>query len=325
MIFITGANGFVGSYIVKKYIDAGYAIKALKRSNSDLSLLGDYASAIEWVEGDLNNLDLVEVLRGVDKVIHSAAVVSFNKKDHEALFRVNVIGTKKLVDASLATGVKKFIHVSSIASLGRKNRDKPLDEKTKWEESDNNSYYAKSKYLAELEVWKAIEEGMQGFIVNPSLVLGGGDWNKSSTAFFKKAYYSKGFYVKGYLNFVDVRDVCEIIYQLDKKGVNEERYVLNAGNISYKEAFTAVAHEMNRKIPSYRVSPVLLKGLYYLEALKSLLTGAKQSLTKELLKNMGLRTKYDNSKVIKELGYQFRTFEETVKWTCDKLKNFHNL
>lgn len=325
MIFITGATGFLGSFVVKKYIDAGYQVKALKRASSNLSLLGEYAHRVSWEEGDINDLDLVELLDGVQLVIHSAAVVSFNRHDRQRLFEVNVVGTKKLVEAALVTGVKKFIHVSSIASLGRKNRDKPLDEKTKWEESDNNSYYAKSKYLAELEVWKGFEEGLEGFVVNPSLILGPGDWSKSSTAFFKKAYNSNGFYIDGWLNYVDVRDVAEIIFQLDKKEINEQRFVLNAGNKSYKEAFSLIAEKFNRKKPTIKVSPTVLKALYYLENLKSLLTGSRPSLTKELVKNVNLRTKYDNSKVIEVLGYQFRSFEETVEWTCEELKNFHKL
>jgi len=131
-VFITGATGLVGSYITKKFLEKGYAVKALIRANSDNSCLGEWADKIQWIEGDIFDLEqLKNSVEDGDVVVHSAAVVSFRAKDKKLMMQTNVEGTANLVDICLDKNIKKFVHISSIASLGRKKGKIEIDEESK--------------------------------------------------------------------------------------------------------------------------------------------------------------------------------------------------
>lgn len=211
MIFVTGANGLVGSFIVRQLLDKGESVRALKRETSDLSLIQAFEKQIEWIEGDLLDYDILnEALKDVDYVIHTAAIVSFDPNDFQDLYITNVEGTANLVNACLANSIKKICHLSSIAAIGKNNKEAKISELTKWENSEQNSHYAKSKYLAELEVWRGIEEGLNAVIVNPTIILGPGDWEKSSAKLFKQVWKHSSFYPNGFFHYVDVRDVSTI-------------------------------------------------------------------------------------------------------------------
>ncbi len=220
-ILITGATGLVGSATARRFLADGHSVSVLHRPDSDRSLLQDVEDRIQWIEGDiLDVLSLEKALENVEYVVHAAAVVSFVPRDEAAMVKVNVEGTANVVNACLKRGIRKLCHVSSVAALGRPHprtieQDKPvvIDETQRWEDSPNNSAYAKTKYLAELEVWRGISEGLPAVIVNPSLILGEGDWQKSSTQLFKYVYDGKPFYTEGTVNYVDVQGYCRRYWQ----------------------------------------------------------------------------------------------------------------
>ncbi|MBY0424921.1 MAG: SDR family NAD(P)-dependent oxidoreductase, partial [Cytophagales bacterium] len=176
IVFITGATGLVGSFLAKKFLDNGYQVRALKRKESNISLVEAFYDKIEWIIGDLLDAESLETgIKGADIVIHAAAIVSFNPRDKEKMFQNNINGTANMVNLAIKLKTPRFCHVSSIASLGRNEEIATIDENTKWKDSELNSNYAISKYLGELEVWRGIEEGLNAVIVNPSTVLGPGD------------------------------------------------------------------------------------------------------------------------------------------------------
>ena len=120
MIFITGATGLLGSYICKELLDKGYKIRAIKRTTSSMTLLGDMADKIDWIIGDMDDTTtLAEALEGVEAVIHGAAIISFDKRDEKRMYKTNILGTADLVNACLKSGVKNFVHISSVAAIGR--------------------------------------------------------------------------------------------------------------------------------------------------------------------------------------------------------------
>ena len=121
----------------------------------------------------------------VSQLYHCAAIVSFNKKNKDKLFKVNIEGTANVVNAALDAGVQKMVHVSSVSALGRIRENEIVTEEMNWTEESSNSQYGKSKYLGELEVWRSIGEGLQAVIVNPSIIFGGSDWSKGSSEIFK--------------------------------------------------------------------------------------------------------------------------------------------
>jgi nucleoside-diphosphate-sugar epimerase len=321
MIFITGCNGLVGSFVARKLIQEGYQVRALRRKSSDLTLVQDIAAQIEWVEGDILDLPgLSKAMAGVSAVIHSAAIISFAPADKARMHKINVEGTTNVVNVCLANNVSKLCHVSSVAALGRKKNDQFITEEAKWEHSGYNSNYAQTKYLAELEVWRGIAEGVPAVIVNPSVILGPGNWEQGSTKLFKYVWDERAFYTGGSINYVDVRDVSQIIFQLIHSEITLERFILNGGSIKIKELFDKIATQFGRKPPYMPVNSLLAAVAWRIEYMRSMVTGKEPLITRETAQIAQKEYVYLNEKVKQKLHYSFHPIDDTIAWTCRELK-----
>jgi dihydroflavonol-4-reductase len=326
-ILITGITGLVGSFTARYFLKSGFQVAGLKRANSDLSLIQDIENQIVWFEGDiLDILVLEKAIETVSYVIHAAAIVSFAPKDRDRMFKTNVEGTINVVNLCLEKDIKKLCFVSSVAALGRKipnennvNHVIKIDEKATWEENELNSNYAKTKYLAEMEVWRGQSEGLNSVIINPSVILGEADWNKSSTQLLKYVYDEHKFYPEGNLNYVDVQDVAECIYKLIVSDISDERFILSAGQITYKEFFEKVAPKFNKKAPSTLLGKSLTGIVWRLEALRSFFTGNAPLITKETALSSSHSFEYSNDKIKNTLNYTFRNLDESLDRICKSL------
>lgn len=324
-ILITGATGLVGSATARRLLADGHSVSALHRPDSDRSLLQGVEDRIQWIEGDiLDILALEKALEHVEYVVHAAAVVSFVPRDEAAMVKVNVEGTANVVNACLKRGIRKLCHVSSVAALGRPNprtieQHKPfmIDETQRWEDSPNNSAYAKTKYLAELEVWRGVSEGLSAVIVNPSLILGEGDWQKSSTQLFKYVYDGKPFYTEGTVNYVDVRDIADAIVKLLASEVQGERFILSAGSASYQELFAAIAKGFGKRPPHLKVGVGLAGVIWRIEAVRSWLTGSRPLITKDTARSATHHFEFDNGKLKRALDFDFQPLDTTVRRVCE--------
>ncbi len=324
-ILITGATGLVGSATARRFLAEGHAVVVLHRPGSDRSLLRDLEGRIRWQEGDiLDVVSLEKALADVDYVIHAAAVVSFVPRDEATMYKVNVEGTANVVNACLKRGIRKLCHVSSVAALGRpdprmiaSDTTIVINETQRWTDSPNNSAYAKSKYLAEVEVWRGIAEGLSVVIVNPSLILGEGDWQKSSTQLFKYVYDGKPFYTEGTVNYIDVRDIAEAIYQLTLSEIENERFILSAGTATYRELFAAIAEGFGKKPPHIKVGSGLAGGIWRVEAVRSWLTGSRPLITKDTARSAAHHFEFSNAKIKKALSFDFQPLDKTVKRVCE--------
>ena len=208
LVLVTGATGFVGSYLIRSLLQKGMRVRALRRKNSRLDLLAGVADKVEWIQADVTDTGALEdAFEGVTHVCHCAAIVSFHPKDADKMLKVNVEGTANIVNLCLDFGVKKLVYVSSIAALGRATNRPHLDESCKWVESKDNSRYAISKYGAEMEVHRGIAEGLSVAIVSPSVIVGSQYWDEGMAGFFKKIDQGLKFCPSGGSGFVDVRDV----------------------------------------------------------------------------------------------------------------------
>lgn len=321
MILVTGGTGLVGSNLLQSLVEKGEKVRAIKREKSNLQWTANINDQIEWFDCDLLDVQgLYEAMEGVDYVYHSAAMVSFAPKDAERMRKVNQEGTANVVNMALERGIKKLVHVSSIAALGRGIQGKVVTEKRKWVESNNNTDYAISKYLAEQEVWRGQAEGLQTVIVNPSMILGRGDWTRSSGQLITNVWKGLRFYTAGGNGFVDVKDVVDIMIQLMASDVHGERFIVNGANIKYKDFFDQVAEHLNKPKPSIKASPFLLGILWRLEAIRSKFTGKTPLATRETAKTAVQTNVYDNRKVCGVLGYKFRDIEETIGRVCGEFK-----
>jgi nucleoside-diphosphate-sugar epimerase len=217
------------------------------------------------------------------------------------------------VNSSLEAGVDHFIHVSSVAAIGRDAKNKaPLNEDNFWKNDPTNSNYAISKYLSENEVWRGIEEGLSAAIVNPAIILGPGNWNNSSNVIFKNFSKYFPFYSKGSAAFVDVRDVVDVMLQLSDRNITEERYILAGSNRPFREMFSKIAESFQVKQPSYPVSALMAGLIWRFEFVRSLLTGSKPLLTKETVAASASNWTYDTSKVQNDLGFSFRNLDHSI-------------
>lgn len=321
MVFITGANGLVGSFIARKFLSEGHEVVGLKRAGSNLDSIADIREKINWVEGDILDLKALEkYLKGVELVVHCAAMVSYDRTDKEALFRTNVDGVANIVNVCLKNKVKKLLFVSSIASFGTQINGS-LTEKSKKNLAGISSNYGLAKYLAELEVWRGGEEGLKTIIINPSVVIGPGDWNKSSGQLFRYVWRENKFVINGSMNYVDARDVAEITYRLSTKNISGEQFIVNAGQITYQELFRKIAAGFGKKPPRIKLSGTTVKIAYVLDQVSSFITGRKARLTKELSRITKGATQFNNKKIVEALSYDFKPIDESIRWTCSKLIN----
>ncbi|GAA4398812.1 NAD-dependent epimerase/dehydratase family protein [Nibrella viscosa] len=327
-VLITGATGFIGSHIARRYLAAGQAVEALYRPGSGHGLLTDVADRITWHEGDITDVPSLQAAIGPDMdVIHAAAIVSFVPKDRPGMEKINVEGTANVVNVCLQAGIHKLGYISSVAALGRPNtkgiipgQSIVINEKQKWEDSPNNSFYAQTKYRAELEVWRGVAEGLNTVMVNPSVVLGEGDWTRSSVQLFKYVYDEKPFYTDGTVNFVDVKDVAEAVYKLMQTEIVNERFILNADTLPYKELLERMARAMGKRPPGVRVSPAVANILWRIEAVRSWLTGKAPLITKETARSASQSYRFDNRKLMQMLDFHYRPLDETLRRVATALK-----
>jgi len=318
-ILVTGGTGFIGAYIIKELVEKGYSVRAIRRSNKlPFFISPGILNKVEWVSGDiLDVMSLDEAMRGVDAVIHSAALVSFFKKERKQMYQVNVEGTANVVNLALEHNMKRLVHISSISALGRTASGEHVTEEKKWMTSKLNTHYGISKQKAEMEVWRAMGEGLSAVIINPSTVLGFGDWHYGSCAIFKNIYKEFPWYSTGINGFVDVGDVARTAVLLMEDNISGERFIVNSDNWEFRKLFNAIADAFGKKRPS-REAGVFLSGIAWrLEKIKSLLTGKKPLLTKETAKIGISKTFWENGKILKALpGFSFMPLEQSISLAC---------
>ena len=317
MIAITGVNGLLGSFIASQFISKGELVIGLKRKESKFSNSQFPPATLQWREANiLDFTQLEESFKDVDTVIHTAAFVSFNPRNAKQIFETNVTGTKNVVDACLAAGVKKLIHISSVAALGRQKGVAQVNENSTWIDSSLNSDYANSKYLAELEVYRGHEEGLKVSLVNPSVILAPGDWNRSSSQLFKYIWNEKSFYTEGIMNYVDVRDVATMVYTLHALDFNGERFIASAGHSSFKNIFDEIAKSFHKRPPFIRVNPSLTGTVAWFEAIRCYLTKQEPIITKHTARIARESFYFQNKKATEKLKMNFHSLQETLDFCC---------
>ncbi len=315
MILVTGGAGLLGKELITQLLAQGKKVRAIYNKTP---LPNFNSNNLEQLQ--CNILDVVgleEAMAGIEEIYHCAAIVTFNPKRKMEMFKINIEGTANVVNIALEAGVKKMVHVSSVAALGRIRENELINETMNWTEETSNSNYGQSKYLAELEVWRGIGEGLNAVMVNPVVILGAGDWNSGSSKLFQTAYNEFTWYAEGTTGFVDVRDVVKIMMQLMESDITAQRFIVSAENRSYRDVFSLMAKAFNKKPPHKIVTPLIAKIVWRLEALKSLFTKQDPLVTKETAKTALAKVNFDNSKLKKYLPqFNYRKIEETIAETC---------
>lgn len=336
MVLVTGATGLIGSHLTCRLLQQGKKVVALKRKESSLKHLEQVGkiygltsqqlhSEIQWAEGDVNDIySLIDAMSGVDEVYHCAGMVSFDKKHEKLLLKVNAEGTANMINAALDCGVKKFCHVSSVATLPNHDNKKIIDESVYWKSSPLNSSYAISKYGAEREAWRGVEEGLNVVIVNPAVVLGAGCYGQSSSRLIDECYKGIKVYTEGVAGYIDVRDVVSCMLSLMEKNLFGQRYILSAENLEFVTVFNLFHKAFGRPDAKHKVGKHGLSMGSWLDAVYSSFTGKERRLTPDIAKAALEKSYFNNEKIRNTLHPQFIPIRESVEWiAADYLKNRH--
>lgn len=331
MVFVTGATGILGRVIVLELLKKGKNVRAAKRPTSNLNEVrhsytfytenpDDFFNRIEWVDVDFNDMySLQEALKEVDEVYHCAAKVSFNPHDEKEMYRTNIKGTENLLYACEGSGVKKFLHVSSIAVLDNFNEKGELDEDSDFNPKLDHSAYALSKHLSEMEVWRASAEGLNVVIVNPGIIIGSGNWGNSSGDVFP-TFEKNSFTFSGGSSYVDVRDVAEISIELMEKNIFGERFIVIAENRRYAELGKQIRSRLNLK-----EAKILSDFQLNIGVLANTLFGwfipALRMATRSNVKSISEMNTVSNEKIKSRLNYQFIPLTESIDF---HLNNYIN-
>lgn len=329
MILVTGGTGLVGAHLLYKLSLTENKIRATYRDQSKIDktkhvfgyFLDDvdpFFNKIEWVEADILDIPkLSDAFKNITKVYHCAALVSFDPNDYYKLRRTNIEGTANIVNLSLANNIEKLCYVSSIATLGKNDDNSAITEDANWNPDDDNSVYAITKYGAEIEVWRATQEGLNAVIVNPGIILGSGFWKMGSGSLFKKVYKGMTYYTNGSLGYVDVDDVVKAMVNLMQSDIVNQRYLMVAENWPFKDFAYEVAKNLNVTPPKKEAKPWLLQLAWRLDWLNYFFNRKYRRLTKQMAKRVLSNTRYNSDKIKNDLQFEFKPVKKSILEACD--------
>ncbi len=320
-VLITGGSGFLAEKLVRRLASEGHSLRLLvRKAPSEVTKL----PGCEYVFGDLAEpAKLRQACQGMDWVIHTAGLISYNPAKAELMRITNVEGTKNVAQAAHEIGVSRFLHVSSTAAIGiSENREHPMNEETPFNARSLGLAYFDTKYDAEQELLRVVDKGLNAVIVNPGSLLGPGDRRRYEKGYAGLIYkYRPPVLFHGGINFVDVEDVVRGSLLALEKGRRGERYILGGENLEFGELIRRVNAILGRPSPS-RYVPVQLMGTLSV-GLKILnKVGIDIHMTPELIRQVCKWYLFVSSaKAEKELGYKPHRIDAAVSSTIDWLKS----
>ena len=323
MILITGATGLVGSHLAMHLLENDQKIRAIYRDEKSIvktkNLFEIYNKLylfekINWVKADINDISALDIaFADIEQVYHCAALISFDPKEEEKLRKTNIEGTANIVNFCLSKNVKKLCFVSSIAALGDLlDHEKIITEDTEWNPEKSHSFYAISKYGAEIEVFRGQQEGLNVIIVNPGVILGAGFFDSGSGEIFSKVKKGLSFYTNGITGFVSANDVVKSMFLLMKSDIHGEKFVLISENCSYKYLVETIANSLNVKKPTTKISKFITQIAWRIDWILANIFFQKRKISKDLANSLHSENYYSNEKIKQTLNFEFETVFDTV-------------
>ena len=318
MILVTGATGLVGSHLLLKLIEQDRVLVALYRSeskkNSTLNFLKERTKSakvaeIIWRKGDVcNQPSLAVAFEGITHLYHCAAFISFAHYKQETLMEVNQQGTTNLVNLAIKHQLKKIAYISSIAALGSDTTSDSIDESTPWNADQDHTPYAYSKFGAELEVWRATQEGVPAVIVNPGVILGTGVEGNPLELLCNQIDNHLLFYPKGATGYVTVEDVVQVLTDLMDSEIKNERFILVAENWSYEQILHRIALIRKKRPPRIGLRKSWLQIAWGLEGILSLF-GKRRFMTQALISSLCEVKHIQGNRIIQESSFKYSGIE----------------
>ena len=324
MILVTGGTGLVGAHLLYHLVKNDEKIRAIYRSDEKIAavkkVFSFYSddvtliSKIDWFKADITEVPaMIPAFAGIKKVYHCAALISFNPKDYREMRKVNIHGTAIIVNLAIDAKVNKICFVGSIASVGNSLNEGLITEKNEWTPQEDNSGYSITKFGAEMEIWRASQEGVDVVIVNPGVILGSGFFTAGSGKIFSKIYKGLNYYTEGVTGFVGVKDVVDVIIKLMNSKIKNERFILVAENKSFKEIFFSIANAFGKKPPSREIKVWQTAIFWRVSWFLSIISRKEPLLSRYSAKSAHSISKYSSEKIEKSLPFRFEKIDNVIK------------
>ncbi len=317
-VFVTGASGFLGHALARRLLEAGAEVRALVRGEAlpgELETLG-----VRPIRGDLHDEQALDRgLAGVRFVFHVAADVRMHEAARAEAMRTNVDGTRTLLDRSLRAGVERFVFTSSGSTLGKprssiRGEVVTIDESSAYDFADLGWVYPHTKWLAEEEVLRFVDRGLDAVITHPTAIFGPWDWKQNLLPLFRAPHQLLGrFTTGGWRTVCDVRDVADGHLAAAALGRRGERYALSGEPMSVGDLFGRIAREVGGHAPSVVLPPELVIGLGRVMDRVAALRGRAPLLSEEMAMQSCFRVVVSSAKAERELGYRSRPADESIR------------
>ncbi|SHJ14792.1 Nucleoside-diphosphate-sugar epimerase [Mesonia phycicola] len=328
MILVTGATGLVGSHLLAELLLREEKVRALYRTHEKIKAaeyiiqqkIGENSikllENIEWFLADITNIpQLTDAFVDIEYVYHCAGLISYNPKHYKLLRKINIEGTANVVNLALSKRVKKLCHVSSIAALGSELNHQPITEKSPRNNDAEHDNYSITKYGAEMEVWRASQEGLNVVVVNPGVIIGAGNWSSGSGQLFSKVHNGLSYYPPLTTGFVAVEDVAKSMVLLMQSNIENEGFVLVAENLSFKIVLAEIAKALKKPEPRKKLQPWMVFIGWLFQYIGRKLFNTEQIITKKSIKGAFGKSYYSNKKIVKLLDFEFTPIQQSIKET----------
>lgn len=336
MILVTGGTGLVGAHLLYELVQKNERLRAIARSTSNTQavkkVFGYYLNEteaerlfakIEWVTADINDIPSLEKsFKDIDYVYHCAALISFDPADEKQLRKTNIEGTANVVNQCIHHQIKKLCYVSSVAAIGSPLKGTKVDESAKWIPEEEHSDYAISKYGAEIEAWRATQEGIDTVIVNPGIIIGPGFWNSGSGKIFRKIDDGLNYHFPKVSGFVGVFDVVRTMIQLMESPITNKNYIVVAENISFKQVFELAAKHLGKPKPSKQLKKWMIALGWFFQKIGSWF-GFKREITYDNIQGLYAETHYSNKKLKEDLKFNFEPIANVIQATAAIYRKEH--
>lgn len=322
MVLVTGGTGFLGAVLIDQLLNLKEVVRATRRAGSHIPKILQNRGGLEWVVADmLDYFALEQAFDQVTRVYHCAAQVSYHPAHRHSMWKTNVEGTAHIVNLCLKQAVR-LVHVSSIAALGSGKPGRDTDEDDLWEHDSAQSAYSIAKYDSEMEVWRGFSEGLEGVIVNPSLIIGASAGHRGSGAIFHLLHKGLFFYPGGSVGLVDVEDVAYAMIQLmGRSDLSEERFIVSNVNMTHKDLLEQCSTYLGRPAPRIQARAWMLALAWRVSAAAAWLRGKKSALTKESARASTKKLRFSNRKLVDRISMEFKPIEQTLKEICTEVLN----
>ncbi len=313
-ILITGGNGFLGGNLARDLYKKGYEIKLMIRSSADTTSIADIPSELCYASIE-NKEEVSMAVKDCDFVVHTASLTGQWGIDFSVYEKINITGTKNLLDACLLHKVKRIIHVSTANTMAPGTKKDPGTELNSFGLFHMNSGYINSKYIAQQHVLEYVEQKkLPAIVINPTFMLGEYDAKPSSGQIILYGMHKRIlFYPPGGKNFVHVQDVCASIVNALEFGKIGECYLAAGENLSYNQFFKLLGSISGQKQLRIKIPALALKTAGLIGSLAGRFTGKSKKINFSTASLLCLDNYYSGKKSERELNIRYTSIDKAVR------------